>query len=287
MSNGPESSFAPCSIGIKCADDPLIERCLDSIDDPTVSVNAVITPSYRIQDLLEERGVPYVITDYGNIAKSAQLSLEHAEHDNVIIMDSDAYFGAGAIQGLRRALSTAVVAKPRLEVLEGSSHISKVISKHRKVFNDQPNYAVNPGLALRRTELEQQCGGYIFNPKIRWTEDADLNYRMQKNDVPLTYVPDAVLYHNPVALKHELRCALLYGAGKRLSIEHTPGRDPTEELSMIARRIIDGTTFRAMHETVHEKDLGGAVLSAIWRTLYLAGYHIQKHTKRWSLPEDA
>jgi GTP:adenosylcobinamide-phosphate guanylyltransferase len=106
---------AECSIAIKCADDPLIERCLDSIDDPGVAINVVATPSPRIEALLEKREVPYSLTSYGNIAKAAQISVEEAAHDHVIVMDSDAYFAPGAINILRNAIETAPVAKPRLE----------------------------------------------------------------------------------------------------------------------------------------------------------------------------
>jgi GT2 family glycosyltransferase len=280
-SKAPE--FLGCSIAIKCADDPLLERCLDSIDDPTVAVNAVITPSDQTESLLREREIPFVVTEYGNIAKSAQLSVDTAEHDNVIVMDSDAYFMPGAIRKLREALTKTPVAKPRLEFLDDGSYISRVIAASRQSYNALPDNATNPGLALRRTEIAERCG-YIFNPLIRWTEDADLNYRLKLHDVPMTYVPEAIICHDLVSLSHELKCAFLYGVGKRLSVENTPGRPAIEEFSAIAQRALSGETLKEICKTAAEKDLGSLALATIWRTLYLTGYHAQRQTGRWAVP---
>lgn len=275
-------TLAECSIAIKCADDLLIERCIDSVDDPTVAINVVATPSHRIQTLLEAREIPYTLTDYGNIAKSAQLSVEEAEHDNVIVMDSDAYFAPGAIKLLRNALETNAMAKPRLEFHSTGTRIFRLIAESRTRYNSVPTLATNPGLALRRNEIARRCG-YVFNPQIRWTEDADLNYRMQRDDVPLTYVSEAVVHHDSVSLGHELRCAFLYGVGKRLSIENTPGRIPDEEFPAVIRAIAKGGTLKKALKNVGEYGLDGAMLAAAWRTLYLTGYHAQKRLGRWAI----
>lgn len=272
-----------CSVAIKCADDIQIERCLDSIDEPDVAVNAVITPSDRIQSLLHKRGIPYTVTEYGNIAKSAQLSVSQAEHDSVIVMDSDAYFLPGTINKLRNALLTSVVAKPQLVFLDAGTRISKLIAESRCKYNAIPNHVTNPGLALRRAELEARCG-YIFNPYIRWTEDTDLNYRMHQNDIPIKYVPDAIIYHDPVSLHHELRCAFLYGIGKRLSIEQTPGRIPTEEFISLAQSLLSKKLLKSIRSSINDKGIDGAILAGVWRTLYLSGYHSQKKLDWWSVP---
>lgn len=277
-------ALAECSVAIKCADDPLIERCLDSIDDPTAAINVVATPSRRIQSLLEERGIPYSLTSYGNIARSAQISVNEAAHDNVIVMDSDAYFAPGAIRYLREALSRAVIAKPRLEFLNDGTRLSTVISRERQIYNSRPNHADNPGLAICRTELESKCG-YIFNPKVRWAEDADLNYRMRVNDVQLAYVPEAVIFHDPVPLRHELKCAFLYGVGKRLSIENTPGRPSTEELRFILSGLVKGHELKNLRRRFEDGDVAGLALAAAWRTIYLTGYHAQKHLNLWAVEE--
>src|SRR5689334_3075095 len=153
MGQAGPSDLPPCSVAVKCADDMDIVRCLDSIDDPEVAVNAVITPSERVEALLRERGIPFVLTEYGNIAKSAQLSVENAEHDNVIVMDSDVHFAPGAVRLLRAALVHSPVAKPRLRFEDDGSYWSRVVADSRNRYNDVPNKAINPGLALRRKEV--------------------------------------------------------------------------------------------------------------------------------------
>ena len=283
MSNPNSAPLPGCSVAIKCADDPLIERCLQSIDDPTVAVNAVITPSDRIAGLLRERGIPYVVTEYGNIAKSAQLSVETAENDTVIVMDSDAYFAPGAVGKLRSALLTAPIVKPRLEFLDDGTQISRVVADSRRRYNAVPTKARNPGIGLRRAEVAALCGGYVFNPDIRWTEDADLDYRLRQSGTQVTYVPEAVVYHDPISLGHELRCSFRYGIGKRLSVEHTPSRPSSEELRIVLGGLAKVSTARELARSITENGIDSTLLAIAWRTLYIAGYHAQKHTGHWTV----
>ncbi len=275
------SELPGCSIALKCANDPLIVRCLDSIDDD-VSVNVVVTPNPAIESILEDRGLPYTVTEFGNIAKSTQLSVEEAEHDNVIVMDSDTWFEPGSIRKLREALLDNVLAKGRV-VFREDSFLSGVIARHRNIFNSQPQYVTNPGLAIRREEVTALCRGYLFNPLIRWTEDADLNYRAQQAKVPIEFVPEAVINHDPVSLQHELKAAFLYGIGKRLSIENTPDRLPDEEVQDIVRSIFEGAKPRNIMRKIAEQGIDGTSLDILWQTIYLTGYHAQKSTKHWSV----
>lgn len=272
-----------CSVAIKCADDLLIERCIDSIDDPEVSVNAVITPSSQIESILRDREIPFVVTEYGNIAKSAELSVEEAEHDRVIVMDSDAYFEPGAVGLLRTALDTAMVAKPRLDFDNNGTNVSRIIAERRRMFNSRSDFATNPGLALRRSEVKENCGGYVFNPDVRWTEDADLNFRMEREGIGINYVPDAVVRHDPVTLMHELKCAFLYGVGKRLSVEHTPGREPSEEIPQIIRAMVERRFVDSHEDALSGDGIGEFIIASAWRALYLTGYQAQKRLHFWTV----
>jgi hypothetical protein len=270
----------PCTIGLKCADDPNIAECLDSIDDD-VLVHVVITPSERIEKLLEERGIEYSTTEYGNIAKSAQLSVERAASDNVIVMDSDTRFMPGSIRKLRRALLTNVVAKPSI-LFETDSYMSEVISRGRHAFNNRGDFATCPGLAFRKTELTEACGR-IFNPLIRWTEDADLNFRMKQAGVGLAFVPDAQIVHGPIDLPHELRAAFYYGIGKRLSVEHTPGRETPEEFPDFIINALKAPL--RVRENLHSVGVAGLLLDTVWQGIYISGYHAQKTLGKWTITE--
>jgi hypothetical protein len=269
-----------CTIALKCADDPSIANCLDSIDD-NVSVHVVITPSDRIQRLLEERGVEYSMTEYGNIARSAQLSIERSPEDTVIVMDSDTRFTPGSIRRLREALVSNIVAKPAIE-FETDGYVSSVIARARHSFNNRPDFATCPGLAFRKRELTEACG-QIFNPLIRWTEDADLNFRMHQAGVGMAFVPEAKILHGPVDLGHELRSAFYYGIGKRLSVEHTPGRATPEEFPDCIINALHSP--RRIRENLQSVGVAGFVLDAVWQGIYLTGYHRQKHTGAWSITE--
>jgi len=270
-----------CSITIKCANDPLIERCLDSIDDD-VSVHAVITPSEAIEAILRARGIPFTRTDYGNIAKSCEIGVNEAEHDNIIVMDSDSSFAPGSIRRLREALQHYPLARGKVQIL-GNTAMSEMIAKRRQVFYDCEDFTVNPGLALRRDVVREHCGGFVFNPLVRWTEDADLNFRARQAGLKVGFVPESVILHDPVALKHELRTAFLYGVGKRLSVEHTPDRQSVEGLWDITVAAFKGLSPRSVISKLREYGPGVMLLERAWRVLYLAGYHAQKHTGRWSV----
>ena len=275
--------LAGCSIALKCANDPQIERCLDSIDDD-VDVHVVITPNDTIEGILRDRGVGFSVTDFGNIAKSCEIGVNEAENDNIIIMDSDAWFVPGSIRKLRLALRDNTLAKPRLEFLS-AGRISDVVARHRLPFNNQPGYATNPGLAFRRQEVREACGGYVFNDKIRWTEDADLNYRAELAGLETVLVPEACVRHGAISLHHELKTAWLYGVGKRLSIEHTPGREPYEEFPDIAVAALKALRPDRVAKNIYSQGLAVAALDATWQSIYIAGYHAQKRTGRWTVDE--
>lgn len=273
-------ALPPCSIGLKCADDVAIERCLDSIDDD-VSVHVVITPSQRIERILNRRGVEYSTTAYGNIARSAQLSIERSPTDNVIVMDSDTWFMPGSIRRMREALVDNIVAKPRIR-FETNMYTSEVIARGRHAFNNRPDFATCPGLAVRKTELTEACG-QIFNPLVRWTEDADLNFRMHQAGIGLKLVPEAEIVHGPIDLAHELRAAFFYGIGKRLSVEHTPGRLTPEEFPDFVINALRAPL--RVRENLQSTGPAGLGLDALWQAIYLAGYHAQKKLGRWTITE--
>ena len=196
-------------------------------------------------------------------------------------MDSDARFAPGSIRKLREALLTNIVAKPSIR-FETDGYLSEVISRGRYAFNNRSDFATCPGLAVRRAELTEACG-QIFNPLIRWTEDADLNFRMKKYGIELAFVPDAEIVHGPVNLSHELRAAFKYGIGKRLSVEHTPGRETPEEFPECVINAF--TSPLRIRENLKSSGFAGLLLDTVWQGIYLAGYHAQKSLGRWTITE--
>lgn len=278
---GPE--LESCSIALKCANEPsdVIERCLDSIDDD-VNVHVAMTPNGELQELFEDRGIDFTVTEYGNIAKSAEISVSEAVDDHVIVLDSDTWFLPGSIRRLRESLKSSVITKPRIEFLT-DTWISKVIASKRRPFYDRPDYPANPGLAFRKNELREAAGGQIFNPDVRWTEDADLNFRLKLSGVSVSYVPEAVLMHDAITLRHELRTAFYYGIGKRLSVEQNPDRPSTEDFPGALLDFMKELSPSTLQETAYQIGVPATILSSVWRAIYLGGYNAQKHFDRWSV----
>lgn len=265
-----------CSVGIKCADDHLIKRCLDSIDDPTVTINAAITPSPRVEQLLDERGIPYVVTPYGNTAKTAQLAVDTAERDHVIVMDSDCYFAPGAISALREGFTEAPVVKPQLKFFS-DSYLSGLTARNRQRYYDYPGRAIGAGMGVCRSEVTERCG-YVFDPSIRWGEHMDLDYRMKANDVPLAYAADGVIYHDPIPLGHDMRCAFLHGVRRQLSAEH----DSAENIDEVLRKLVEPETWQMVRENLQERGVDGALYAAAYRTVRFVGYNAQKYLGKWA-----
>jgi len=281
IANTPE--LESCSIALKCANEPreMLERCLDSIDDD-VNIHVAMTPNEELRELFEERDVYYTVTEYGNIARSTEASVNQAPDDLVIVMDSDTWFLPNSIRKLRESLITSTITKPRIEFLT-DSWISGVIANKRRPFYDRPYYPANPGLAFRRSELAEAVGGQIFNPNVRWTEDADLNYRLRLAGVSVSFVPEAVLMHDAISLAHELRTAFYYGVGKRLSIEENPGRPSSEDFPGSIISFMKEISPEALQKTSSQIGIPATLLNSIWRIIYLSGYNAQKHLDRWSV----
>ena len=241
-----------------------------------------MTPNEELKELFESRGVSYTVTDYGNIAKSTEVSISDAIDDHVIVMDADTWFVPGSIRKLRESLQTSIIAKPRIEFLT-DNWMSKVIASKRRPFYDRPDYPANPGIAIRKSEVKPLVGGYIFNPNVRWTEDADLNYRLKNAGVPVSYIPDAILFHDTINLDHELRTAFYYGIGKRLSVEQNPNRPSTEDLPKAAIDFIKEFHPQNLADSVSQIGKAATVLQLAWRVIYLSGYNAQKISGRWTV----
>ena len=100
------------------------------------------------------------------------------------------------------------------------------------------------------------------------------------------YVPEAVLMHGPVTFNHEIKAAFLYGIGKRLSVEQTPDRDPTEEFPDIMIAGLKGLRPSNVFKNLTERGLGVSAFDRLWRSIYLAGYHSQKISGHWSVESE-
>jgi GT2 family glycosyltransferase len=201
-----------------------------------------------------------------------------AVNNKVIIMDSDSFFDPLAIELLQKDLDRYHVVKPKIIYLNNGGIVSKFLSFYRYVVNDNENLAWTPGLAINRGKIIKECG-YVFDTKIRWTEDSELTYRLNKYKVPVKYQKKAIVYHDPITLRHEIKCAFLYGAGKRLSIISTPERVAEEDFYNYAKSFRPLSSLARSIDSIRKNGFVYFLFSGLWRSCYLLGYASQKYLR--------
>lgn len=264
------------SIVIKCSDDERIWRCIQSID-AEAEIIVSITPNHKIEDRLNRLKIKYAIVPKGNLALTANAGYALTTKEKVIIMDSDSYFERGAIQKINRALDSHPIVKPLIRFLNDGSIMGKLISKERDLANRTVPVAYVPGLGVRKDAINK-VGGFLFNNYVRWTEDAELTWRLKKESIPIFNLDEAVVFHDQITLSHELKSAFYTGVGKRLSVDFAE-RIPDEDLKNVLKRWLNINHARAAVESIYKNGPGVFLFCSVWNILYTLGYHMEKYTK--------
>lgn len=202
------------SIIIPCSSDPLLERCLQSIDANTDIVVALNAPSPEVKYILTK--FPTVRTAETNrkgIALAYNLGIEAAYNDNILLMDSDCIFESGTIKRLYELGLSYQVAKGRV-VFQRRGGMSSVIASLREYTTSDQINAYSPPLLFDRRITDKI--GYYFHSDLIWSEDADFDKRVKKANIPIGYDPEAVIYHKTLTLTEDLRSAFFYGVGRQI-----------------------------------------------------------------------
>ncbi len=131
-------------------------------------------------------------------------------------MDSDCLFENGAIANFYQSM---IKGSPEKEVFKGKvifddsgNLISKIIAKSRQHNTAEMLTAYKPPLALSK-KIVDKTGGYFFNKKLIWREDADLDNRLRIAGIKIRPVPGGVIHHGALDLKTDLRSTFRYGIG--------------------------------------------------------------------------
>lgn len=268
------------SIIIKCGADPRVFECIASID---VEAEIIVstTPCPAIEQRLAEMGITYCIAPPGNIGLTCNLGIALSSHSKIIIMDSDSTFSPGAIQRLYEALQHSLVAKPQI-VYQADKNVrgSQIVASSRDYINRLSTRAFAPGLALHR-ELETKIG-YLFHNGVRWAEDAELDYRLRCYDVPILYVPEAVIYHSPVYILHDLRAAFRLGYGKRLGVEQAERTAEENVLGYLAR-LLRGEQIRFLVDIARARGIIVSAYMFLWSFVYYSSYYAQRISGTWTV----
>ncbi len=248
------------SIIVPCATDTRIADCLESIDENVEIIVVLNGPTQEVVQIVNKYSVKVITLSERNLPKSLNAGIEAASNQRIILMDSDCVFHPKAIRKVYFSLSKHFVAKGKV-VFKYKNTISLWISKVRDYTNSNTVKAYNPFLGLRK-DIQQHIGGYIFDDRIYWTEDADLNKRIVEAGLKIKSVPDAIAYHPPLTLKQDLISSFRYGIGKRIRVEKN-----------ITKGI--GSKFSKIPDFVIKKGIFPVIYFFVWNCFYTAGYFYQ------------
>lgn len=260
------------SIIIKCSDDERIFRCLKSIDED-VEVVVAMTPNKKLENRFKQMGIKYCITPKGNLSVTSNAGIRLATHDKFIIMDSDSVFKKRCIRKLNEKLESNLVVRPRIVFLmQKNSLLSQVLANGRDFENRKELVAYTPGLGLRK-ELTKHIGRFFFQEKVCWSEDSELDNRIKEAKIPICEVPEAVVYHDPVTLRHELRGAFQFGVGKRQAVVFSG-----EEGVSLLKNFLQGNQLKYGLALFREKGILTVLYMVVWKFFYNLGYYYQVAT---------
>lgn len=253
------------AIIIRCSDDERIFKCLKSIDEKAEIVVS-LTPNPKIENKIKKMGLKYCLTPKGNLSVTTNAALKLIKNNKFIIMDSDSFFKKDTIRQINEALNKALVVKPKVVFLyQKGNFFSKLAAEGRNFEYFKKPKAYSPGLGLRK-DLKEKIGGYFYHPEVRWTDDGDLNRRIEEAKIPVFYLPRAIVYHNSVSLKKDLQSAFIYGISTMEGLKTVGQTKSTNFLKY----------FRQVHR---KKGLFVAAYKTFWKFLFFLGMLFEKHRK--------
>ncbi|MEU0947484.1 glycosyltransferase [Streptomyces canus] len=208
------------TIVVPVRDDPLIYRCLASIDlacPVIVSTNG--SPDWFLKGLTmyakSAAHVTVLSTSESGIGLAYNHAIAQAVTPLVLLMDSDCTFEPGAIAAMLAEASFGLV-KGRVR-FETAGRGSRLVAAARRLTEDplvtKKANAYSPPL-LYSTNIVEKMGGHHFNTAMKWREDRDFELRRRKSNVPVRLVPQAVIWHKPLSVRDDLKSVRAYGAGQ-------------------------------------------------------------------------
>lgn len=260
---------------IRCHEDPRVLDCIKSMEANEVDYEVVVAlteTSHAVAELL--RDVPKVCTvpaPVGNLSASSNIGIAVSQHDKVVLLDADLICDPGYLDALDAALEEHMLVRSNIQFAHYTPSQRLVAELRDYVYSTGVFYC--PGAAFRK-ELSRHIGGHFFNDSVWWTEDAELNFRIEKAGLNSHLAEDAVVTHLPERLGKDLRGAHKIGMGKHSQVLFA-NRDTFEEgVLNTAKRLFSGKTLKdiaAIHR--HTGSISTVAYSLVWTYMYYMGYY--------------
>ncbi|MGW3957457.1 glycosyltransferase family 2 protein [Streptomyces sp. NPDC004752] len=207
------------SIVIPVKDDPLIVRCLESVDE-NVEVVVVTNGSTEtfVNDLacFDKYPVQMVCLDNPGIGAAFNAGVEKASGEYILLMDSDCVFLPGSIRALAEGITGGNFSRGRVQ-FSSHSWATRMTARTREFTEDalrtgRPN-AYSPPLLYRKSVITQ-LGGYHFDARLAWREDRDFELRRRAAGLDVKFVSGGVVVHKALSFGDDLASVRSYGAGQ-------------------------------------------------------------------------
>ncbi len=207
------------TILIPVSDDIRIKRCIESIDEDVEIIIIFNFPSKEVKTIIKNLSEKYnlLTTEINerNLAKAYNLGTVMALNNNILLMDSDCIFEKNTIKKLQKGMDKNFLSKGRV-IYQTSGFISRIIAGLRNYITVDRISAFSPPLIFSK-KIKKKIKGYYFYEKLCWIEDAEFNERVQNAKVKISYDSSAVIYHDKLTLKEDLRSSYRYGTGRAIA----------------------------------------------------------------------
>jgi glycosyltransferase involved in cell wall biosynthesis len=211
------------SVIIPCRDDVALADCVRSVDadaEVVVVLNGS-PPAFAawVEGELDGRA-RLLRLERPNLARALEEGIRGAAHDRVLLMDSDCVLAPGAIAATAQAMDAgdpgAEVYRGRILFDPGRTRGTALVARSRRQRQGGQLMAYKPPLALWRG-LAPRLGGHVFDARLPWKEDADLDHRVRRAGIRVVPVDGCVIHHAPLSIAGDLRSTFCYGMGAAIA----------------------------------------------------------------------
>lgn len=258
------------SVVIRCNNDDDVFNCISSIDED-VEVIVVLNKNDDLQKRLEKIGAICFVSPPGNLSIVSNIGFEAATSDKVIITDSDTIFSKNCIKEMILGLDTYSAVRSPLHFQRSNKPFSREIAEARDYVNSLP-VVYTPGIGVKKN-TPSLVKGLLFDDDIPFAVDANLNFRIQMENIPVLYLKDVWIQHRAEDLKHDLHAARRIGSGCRQSRVNLHMLYPDINERKIGKSL-KGVKISHYPDLLKKKGLKVLLYQILWDINYYYGYFI-------------
>lgn len=252
---------------IRCGSDPKVFDCISSVDED-VEILVSTIPDPEFEDRLREAGASVCTSPPGNLSVASNVGIASATNDRVFLTDSDTVLAKGCLSTVYGLLNEYPVVCARIEFEDDGTRRSRKVAAARSFVNSK-ELAFTPGLGFDR-RISDSIGGYMFDDGVPFAVDANLDFRLKHNGIPVSYGSDAAISHSVESVRHDMVAARRIGAGVQKGAESLKTMYPEVPFKNI-RRSLKAVHWRDYPAIIARHGLGTAIYQARWDLNFYIG----------------